>query len=273
MKKVILFFGLFMVSLYFSQTNLLGYDIKYFVGDDLELLKGKYLIALPKNEDFQKFGFDYLYTSEEMNHSDTYKRKKGHSGSNYIDVVDKKFLLTDYKKIDKILGDYILLLKDEEGNSVYFLYDSKTPSRFPFKTSEPLIFPEEHYCSKIDIKKDKFTNKITKYSPLLEPISFVKNNGYFISLKTYGSTPVVDGTGVIILLSNGQKIKKTTKIDIDISSGKYKYSAFIPLTTADINLLTKNIIDDFKLYIFENVQKLNGEAYKEYLKCIIKPSL
>lgn len=258
-------------SLYFSQSNLSGFDLNSFVGKDLALLKDKYLVALPRHEKLQEFGYEYFYTSEEMNRTDRYKSPNGYSGSNYADVAGKKFLLTDFKKVDKTLGDYILFLKDEEGNSVYFLYDSKIATRFPFQAAEPIVFPEEFYCSKIDVKKDKFTDKTTKYSPLLEPVSFVKENGYFISLEAYGAIAVVNGTGLILLLSNGQKINKKVKIDVEVdSSGQFRYTAFTQLTQADISLLTKYTIDDFKLHIFENKQLLNGEAYKQYLKCLIK---
>jgi len=271
MKKIILLSGLLIGSFFYSQKFLRDYDLKSFVGKDLDLLKGKYLIVLPKEEILQRHGYDYFYTSEEMKRSDLYKNTNGYSGSNYADVANKKFLLTDFKKVDKVLGDYILSLKDEEGNAVYYLYDSKSVTRFPFKTEEPLVFPEEFYCSKIDVQKDKFTNKTTQYSPLLEPVSFVKEGGMFMSLTTYGGTPVVDGTGAVILLTNGQKINKKVKIDVNVdSSGKYKYTAFFPLTQNDISLLTKHAIDDFKLYIFENARLLNGDAYKEYLKCMIK---
>lgn len=269
MKNVISLFVLFIGSFFFSQNNLQGYDLRSFVGKDLNLLKDKYLIALPKNEILQKFGYDYFYTSEGIKSSERYKSVNRISSA-YEEIVNKKFLLTDFKKVNEILGDYILFLKDEEGNNVYFLYDSKTASRFPFKTAEAIVFPEDFYCSKIDVQKDKFTNKVTKYSPLLEPVSFVKNNGIFMSLKAYGSTAVVDGTGVIILLSNGQKINKKVKINVEVSSGKFEYSAFFPLTQNDIAQLTKYEIDDFKLYIFENSLALNGNAYKEYLKCMQK---
>lgn len=255
----------------FSQSNLDEFDQKYFVGKDLNLLKGKKLIALPKSEDFQKYGYRDFYTTEEMKSSAVYKSPNGYSASNYSDVANKRFLLVDYKEVNRILGDHILILKDEDDSTVYFLYNSKEPSRFPFKTEDPLIIPQEHYCAKIDVRKDKFTGKTVKYSPLLDPVSFTKDGGYYLSLKTYGSTAVVDGTGVIIILSNGQKIKKNTEIDVEVSDGGgFEYSAFIPLNKNDIALLSKYAVDDFKLYIFENTRKLNGDVYKEYFKCMLK---
>ncbi|MDF2552852.1 MAG: hypothetical protein K0R77_2127 [Chryseobacterium sp.] len=268
MKKTLLFFAVIISSILFSQYR---FDEKYFIGENLDLLKGKTLIPLPIEDQLKEFGYDNFYNSEKLELRDVYKSKNGYSKSNYDDVYNKKFIVEDFSKTSNIFGDYILKLKDEESRNVYFLYSSTKPSKFPFKVDGEFNLPSDFYCSKIDVRKDKFTGKIVKYSPLLDPVAFTKDNGYYLSLKTYGSTPVVDGTGVIILLTNGQKIKKNTKIDVEVSdSGNYEYSAFIPLNKNDIALLSKYVVDDFKLYIFENTQKLNGEIYKEYLKCIIK---
>lgn len=269
MERLQIFIILLISNFLICQQVEKGFDEKYFVGDEIDKLKGKYLIVLPKNQQEQRFGYENFYNDENVKSSSIYKKTASYYASNYNDLVGKKFLFKDLKKVDGYKVEYILFLNDEENNSIYFLYDPKDPTSFPFKTEQPIDFKID-YCSKIDIRKDKFTNHTVKYSPLLDPVSFTKDNGYYLSLKSYGTTLVVDGAGAIILLSNGLKMKKNVKIDVDIYKGQYEYSAFIPLSKADILLLTKYAIDDFKLYIFENTQKLSGEIYKEYLKCIVK---
>lgn len=268
MKKYFLIVFLLIHSLLLCQKDNKGFDERYFVGEKIEILKGKTLIALPKKEEEKEFGYSDFY--EELELKNVYKKSPKYYSSNYEDIANKQFLLSDYKKVENLISPiYVLTLIDEEDDYVYFKYDYKNPTTFPFKT-EQLIENKIDYCSKIDVRKDKFTNHITKYSPLLDPVSFTKDGGYYLSLKTYGSTSVFDGTGAIILLSNGKKIIKNTQIDVEMENGKYEYSAFIRLNKTDIDLLTKFAIDDFKLYIFENTQKLSGEIYKEYLKCLIK---
>lgn len=267
MKKLLSFLVLFMSLFASSQDKNRGYDEKYFVGENLNLLKGKELILIPIPDYLQKFGYDYLYSDESLKKK--FKSPNGYSNTP-SDLANSKFLLEDYKKVNEILGDYVLKLRYVDGSHLYFLYNSKIASRFPFKTELPIVFPEDFYCSRIDVRKDKFSNKTIKYSPLLEPVSFAKDNGYFMTLTTTGNIPVVNGSGVIILLENGQKIIKKTKVDVEATSKGYSYSVFIPLTKTDISTLTKFNIDDFKLDVFENQLKLNGENYKQYLKCIIK---
>ncbi|MDN4011562.1 hypothetical protein QX233_03740 [Chryseobacterium gambrini] len=268
MKKYLSLVLFLIHGILFCQNDIKGFNERYFVGDEIGSLKGKTLVALPKKDLEKEFGYSDFY--EEFELKNIYKKSSKYYSSNYDDIANKKFLLSDVKKIDDLLyPKYILTLIDEEDDYVYFKYDVKNPTLFPFITEQPIELTID-YCSKIDIKKDKFTNIITKRSPASDPVCFIKDGSYYLRLITYGSTPVVDGNGVIILLSNGKKIIKSTEIDVDVEDGKYEYRAFIRLNKSDIDLLSKYAIEDFKLYIFENTQKLSGEIYKEYLKCIIK---
>lgn len=273
MKKSFCFIFIVINCFLYGQNEIKGFDERYFLGDQIKTIEGKYITLLPKNESEQEFGYSNFYSDYDL--ITIYKKAASYNSSNYADLAGKKFLLKEVKPLDISNDNYILILNDEENNYAYFKYNSKNPTLFPFSTdkivSEKPI--ELHdYCSKIDVIKDKFTNTITKRSPVGEPVCFVKDGSFYLRLKTYGSTPVIDGTGVIILLDNGKKIVKNSKIDVEVDqySGKYEYTAFIRLTKVDIDLLTKFAIDDFKLYIFENVRKLDGLAYKEYIKCIVK---
>lgn len=266
MKKLALLFLLAVSNLVLSQYR---YDEKYFVGENLDLLVGKKLVTLPIEDELKQFGYDNFYNSPELKMRERYKSKDGYSKSKYEDIYNKTFILQSYSKVSNIFGDYILVLKDEEGNNAYFLYNSKKAYTFPFKVDGDFKIPTETYCSKLDVRKDKFSKKIVKYSPLLEPVSFTKDGAIYLTLRAYGHTPVVNGSNAIILLDNGQKISKKTKVDVEANEKGYEYSVFIPLTQADISTLTKHSITDYKLDIFEgNIS--NGEVYKEYLKCIIK---
>ena len=122
--------------------------------------------------------------------------------------------------------------------------------------------------------EDKFTNEVTYRSPLLEDLNFtkfVKNDNivYYLSCNTIGSTVVVDGKGVILLLDNGEKIEwPEEKIDVKVRGGNYVYSCFIRLSSEDIAKLQQNNISDFRLYIYDNKVE-NSEKYKQYINCMV----
>ena len=125
--------------------------------------------------------------------------------------------------------------------------------------------------------EDKFTGKITYYTPLLKPASIMKviENGaatYYLILKAPGSTYNVGEKGVYILFENKEKMMwEDEEVDPKISSrlygSDYDYSSFIKLNEEELNKLISNRITDFKLYIYE---KEMGEGDGKKFQCLVE---
>ncbi len=134
-------------------------------------------------------------------------------------------------------------------------------------------------CSFIITKTfDKFDSTSNFHSPYLNSIIFyktIKGNDtvYSFKLKSYGSTCVVDGKGVIIILSDGSRIvRPTEKINVDVnSSGQgFTYSAYVYPSKNEISQLLNSSITDYRLYIFDtNVSPRGGKVYQRIINCLI----
>ena len=241
-----------------------------FPGKDVNLLLNKELKVLPKAESLHEYGYDYFFKNKKMKKKyaccDSYNSK-------YKALVNKVFKVIN---IEPYNSDYKLLLENDETGTVYFKYSTRFKHSFPFEVIGGLDYPAGFFCKDIKKTEDKFNNEVTYRSPLLEDLNFtkfVKNDNivYYLSCNTIGSTVVVDGKGVILLLDNGEKIEwSEEKIDVKVSSGgNYVYSCFIRLSSEDIAKLQQNNISDFRLYIFDNKVE-NSEKYKQYINCMVE---
>ena len=120
------------------------------------------------------------------------------------------------------------------------------------------------------------TDETTLRTPLLSDVSiqkYITSKGtfYYLSLRTKGSTVVVDGTGVIILFTDGSKMTKSVKIDVDAGSNGFDYSAFISLTQKDLGILSTKQIKKFRLYIYDQkVKPFEGEEFTYFVKCMME---
>lgn len=108
---------------------------------------------------------------------------------------------------------------------------------------------------------DKFDNKKTVSTSIIDAAIMYKiiegkKNYYYLSLTSYGETASVHRKGVYVLFSDKTKFTKLNEIvDCKVNeygSSKYVYSAFVPLTVAEVSLFAKRTITDIKLYIYEN---------------------
>jgi hypothetical protein len=128
---------------------------------------------------------------------------------------------------------------------------------------------------------DEFTDQISIDCPVLgNPLStmhLIKNINknkavYYIDLMTQGSTVFVGWKGAILLFTDGTKLKKpNAKIDIEVSDYGYRYTAFIPLTQADMKVLSSKTIDKFRLSIFDGaVNSKDAGMFRIYAKNMIK---
>lgn len=91
-------------------------------------------------------------------------------------------------------------------------------------------------------------------------------------LMTHGSSVVVDGTGVILLFSDGSKITKpSVEIDVDVSDNGYEYTAFFLVNLTDLKTLASKDLKKYRLYIFDGVvNEKDSEDFRIYASQIIK---
>lgn len=241
-----------------------------FVGKNVELLNGKVLIVKEKDKELQRFGYDNFFTDENLKNK--YAKDSSIFNTPYDSLVTKKFKVIDIKPFKDGIGSeyFILKLENEKTGILYFQYNPKNEFKFVFNVEGGVVFPDGYWCNDIKIEKDKFTNVVTKRSPLLERIAYSKEKGIIdISINIPGSTVNFDGKGVILLLSDGTKISKPNqKISVDYRDG-YRYSAYFQLNKIEIDRIIKNPITDVKLYIYD-AEIFNPKKYSEYLKCLVK---
>lgn len=192
-------------------------------------------------------------------------------------IIDKSG--AEFKK-DNLLEKPIFILKDTASKEkIYFLYDIKYKHNFPFESS--IIKNDIDPCSQIEKNIDEFTDEIKFNSPLiyrneLTPIrvyKFIKNGKttYYLRLASQGSTVSVDGKGAIILFTDGSKMTKQVKIDVEVDEIDFEYSAFINLTLDDLRILRMKKIKKFRLYIYDRIiETSEAELFKNYVNCIMK---
>lgn len=133
-------------------------------------------------------------------------------------------------------------------------------------------------------KVDKFTGEVKLSTPYhhgkyyeLNKIIYHKvisglDTTCYMSLRTGGPSLKVSQVGVIILLSNGDRISlPDEKIDCDPGYGGYwEYSVFLRLDKELIKKLSESEITDFRLYIYDaTFNEKERHRYNKYLKCIL----
>lgn len=119
---------------------------------------------------------------------------------------------------------------------------------------------------------DEFTGEKTITTSMIDPISMIKvikgkSVVYYLSLKSYGKTKVVDKKGAIVLFSDGTKFsKQTAEVDYEQGTGgeRYIYTAFIELSSSEVAKFAEKHVTDIRLYIFDNEI---GERNARELKC------
>jgi hypothetical protein len=204
----------------------------------------------------------------------------------YDFVTRKECLLGKVFQVDSIIEDKSLrrcIFKLNEINTseiIYFIYDYKWTSSnfgFPFLTNKE--FRKEDFCSDIKTKKDDFTDEIKMETSFLKDglarLHLSRNvssnsDRYYLYLTAIGTTPNVGINGVILLLEDKTKINKPdVSIDVKVTEANYEYSAFISLTSDEINLLQSKGIDKYRLYIYDqDLSYGTSEKLKMYFQCI-----
>lgn len=136
-------------------------------------------------------------------------------------------------------------------------------------------------CDEITKKYDEFEKETTYSTPLFGSygspdcslIKVVSKAGSttYLSLESRGLTLNVGGTGVKIILSNGQTLSfPSEKIDANAASGSgWTYSAFIKLQPDKQALLRKHKIVKWKLYIYDNsLEDETAENVRNWMNCL-----
>lgn len=241
-----------------------------YVGRNVNSLLGAKVKVIEKSEALQQYGYDVFFNDSTLSYSSQYgaDRKKGVYNTPYELMVGREFDVIKIGKND-ILST-VLVLQNSELGIVYYKYSAYYEHTCVL---DLVSIPEDFYCSQITKEIDKFENKTTYRTDLMEDISFTKvedgnNTRIYMSLETRGSTLNVGVSGVKILLDNGDVLNFNT--DIDVKSGKgsgWVYRAFIPLDNETIDILTQHSITDFRLYIYDRNVK-NGEKFKQLLICL-----
>lgn len=134
-------------------------------------------------------------------------------------------------------------------------------------------------CSNVLEEYDEFDN-VKKYSSgyfqqirLFKEVR-AKETRYYLMLQTAGSTLNVGEKGVKCILSDNSKFERPQqKINVDYSSGKYIYSAFITISEIEVKRLVESPITKYKLFIYDqNVSKSQQKKASLTMRCILEKS-
>jgi hypothetical protein len=287
MKSIILIISLYIFLIFSLKAQ--NFD-NTFLGYDFKLYKGTFFKLNPKASGRFEHTFygDLRHLQSRFDENILYPDTKYNfvtvkdSLSNRIFIVENIIDNTgaEFKGSGYIDDPIFTLIDTLTKQKIYFRYDPRYDFNFPFLTSS-IKFDEAVLCSRLEKTVDDFTDEIQFTSPLssnLKTSSVIIDKHirksdimYFLNLRTHGSTVVVDGTGAIILFSDGTKLSKSVKVNVKADKDGYEYYVYFPLTQSDLTLLSTATIKKFRLYIFdEAVNPIEADKFKIYVNCIIK---
>jgi hypothetical protein len=276
MKKIML--SIFILSL--SIVSAQSFNAIY-MGNDFNFYKGSKLTL-----DTNSYSLHYMFYDKLDKIKDLFPQGVYSPDETYDFSTKKESLLGKIFRVDSIIEDKSLrrcifeLVENSTNETIYFIYDIKRCSSkagFPFLTSKE--FKKEDFCSSIKIKKDDFTDKVNFDAPWekdglaryqISKVISANSKSYYLYITTTGSTPNVGIKGVILLLDDKSKINKPdVTVDIKVDGSNYEYSALIPLTEQEMNLLKTKSIDKYRLYIYDQDLSYGAsEKLKMYIQCI-----
>jgi hypothetical protein len=136
----------------------------------------------------------------------------------------------------------------------------------------------EKLCKRIMVEVDKFEGDTTYISQIhrvfIDPLFYIKKNGVtMIYLKFNGSTANVGKKGAILLLKDGNKIKRPdASIDCtaNIPGGPgFVYTTLFRPTVEEIKMLSSSSVTSVRLYIYDlNYNEKRQMKQMEYLRCL-----
>jgi hypothetical protein len=252
-----------------------------YMGNDFNFYKGSKLRLDSNCLSLSYLFYDKLEKINGLFPNDVYSPDETYNFS-----TKKESLLGKVFSVDSIIEDKSLrrcifqLVEVTTSETIYLIYDIKRCSGrqgFPFLTNKE--FKKEDFCSNIKTKKDDFEEQVNIDAPWekdglasfnLSKVISGNTKSYYLFVTTTGSTPNVGIKGVILLLDDKSKINKPeVEIDIEVDGSSYKYSAFIPLTEQEMNILKTKSIDKYRLYIYDQDLSYGAsEKLKMYVQCI-----
>ena len=273
MKKLLLIL-LFLPFIGFGQN---------YPGTEVQLLLGKTLVVKSYKIDFiastDGDTVYYEYYSEFYKNNKltkTYKRDF-YDFSKLEYLVDKKFKVVNIQPYSEDKKYYILELENNE-ETIYFKYDSNFSSNFPFKVVGGIILSDEYYCKNIIEDEDKFSG-VKSYTKRVRNVKILKTSKdgmYLTALSMHQiSYQVKSKNGVILLLENGEKIEKPNayvEVDVHNPGGGHPYihRTSIKLTDAEVSLLSKNKITDYRIgYVDGAISSTDALTLMKTIRCFI----
>ena len=250
---------------------------------------GKYPIVLldrevtikPLPAEYQKYGYPGFY-------KDGYATEVyaccNRGNSKYNALVHKKFKVFSVDPFTDADGSkkFVLTLGDSLNRQVFFYYDPKDESYFPFEVTGGLEIPLSFYCIDITYKTQESTGDTLYYSDPEEQIIFTKmitKEGNHFFLKVYGlsANDFAPGKGVSIFLQGDKQLNKPSEIikmeklpaSLDEEMKFYMYWAYISLDEEDVSLLKQYSIKEVKMS-FLAFKTTNGVKFQNYLRCLSK---
>lgn len=268
MKKIISLLALFLSLGAFAQN---------FPGEKVELLNGKTLKVLPKEESLQKYGYRDFYKDAGL--KKVYE-KEGTSTA-YKALVNKEFKVLSYEPFTDAgrNAKFKLLIENSETGKLYFDYDPKFSHSFPFEVIGGLNFPKDFFCNKIYEKEVKESSARWYEAPVEEGIQTIisKSAGgdfFFLTINQPTGEKFQSGIvrrGLEITFANGSTISMP---DEELKSSANPYGNLLVsavvgiIAPVDLKLLQESKIVSVKLNKYVSDVK-NGATLQEYSKCLI----
>ncbi|RYD77134.1 MAG: hypothetical protein EOP55_09960 [Sphingobacteriales bacterium] len=226
-----------------------------------QLLLNKEVKITPLNSNTIKYygGYDGFYSDEFLR--EIYK-KNARLVTDPDAFTNRTFKVTGVEPIST--GDrFKVKLEDiSSGKVIYFKYNPISSSGYYFEIKGGLDLPEDFYCDLI--KEVSRENEPQRFIYMERPV-FVLLKTEIDGVETYllelelSTDENEDGKGMVIVLENNKKIEKPN-LDVkkQIKSETPHYTAYIALTSQEIDLLKSNNILSYNIY------KFNASMPQEY---------
>ena len=183
--------------------------------------------------------------------------------------------------INMISNPLLVIEEENTGNIIYFKYDSKDESKFPFLLALEEV-KQGNLCNYIDKNVDAYSGKIEYSSPqqlkgMNEPPirlfkNFTKSNSYYVSeFMLESSSLLVGKKGLTVLFTDGTVWEKpSVSISVNVTNSGYTYAASIILSDSEMEDFNLKTIKSYKLYILDvPLGAFEASKLKSYSACLL----
>ncbi|WP_159799284.1 hypothetical protein [Flavobacterium sp. MK4S-17] len=268
MKKIMSLVAVLCTFLSFGQN---------FPGEKVDLLTNKQVKVKPVKESSRQYGYEGFYKDEDL--KKVYEKKKGYN-SDYDALVDKVFTVVSFEPYDKYgTQKFKIKLENSETGTLYYDYNPKFSSMFPFEVIGGLDYPENFFCDRITETETNDESTRRYEFPYADGIRLIKSVSEFTFIFAIINVPnknkEVEGAirrGVVIEFDNGEKIVMSDEKlkHAPNGAGGTVYTGIIGLRDEkDLKLLQERQIVKVKLDKFER-DYTEGFTLREYAKCFLK---